>query len=73
MNSILLYYIIGVNVIAFMVYGIEKLKARKGKWRISEYTLLLLAVAGGSIGSYTPCPRRHFNKSPWRPHLRRPS
>lgn len=52
MNSILLYYIIGVNVITFMVYGIDKLKARKGKWRISEYTLLLLAIAGGSLGAW---------------------
>ena len=52
MNSILLYYIIGVNVITFMVYGIDKLKARNGKWRISEYTLLLLAIAGGSIGAW---------------------
>lgn len=52
MNSILLYYIIGVNVITFMVYGIDKLKARKGKWRIYEYTLLLLAVAGGSLGAW---------------------
>ena len=53
MNSILLYYIIGVNVITFMVYGIDKLKAKKGKWRIPEATLLLLAIVGGSIGAWT--------------------
>ena len=52
MNSILLYYIIGVNVITFMVYGIDKLKAKKGKWRIPEATLLLLAIVGGSIGAW---------------------
>ena len=50
MNSILLFFILGINVITFMVYGIDKLKAQKGKWRIPEATLLLLAIVGGSIG-----------------------
>ena len=53
MNSILLFFILGINVITFMVYGIDKLKAKKGKWRIPEATLLLLAIVGGSIGAWT--------------------
>lgn len=52
MNSILLFFILGINVITFMVYGIDKLKAQKGKWRIPEATLLLLAIVGGSIGGW---------------------
>ena len=48
----LLYYIVGVNILAFLVYGIDKWRAKKGKWRISEATLLLLAVIGGSIGAW---------------------
>ena len=52
MNSILLFFIIGINIITFMVYGIDKLKAKKGKWRIPEATLLLLAIVGGSIGAW---------------------
>ena len=52
MNSILLFFIIGINVITFVVYGIDKLKAKKGKWRIPEGTLLLLAIVGGSIGAW---------------------
>ena len=52
MNSILLFFILGINVITFMVYGIDKLKAKKGKWRIPEATLLLLAIVGGSIGAW---------------------
>jgi len=52
MTEALLYYIIGVNVLAFLVYGIDKLKAKKGKWRISEATLLMLAIIGGSIGAW---------------------
>lgn len=46
------YYFIGINAIAFVIYGIDKLKAKKGKWRIPERTLLLLAIIGGSIGAW---------------------
>ena len=45
------YYLAVINVITFIVYGIDKLKAKKGKWRIPEATLLLLAIVGGSIGA----------------------
>ena len=49
-------YIVGsliiINLITFLLYGIDKLKAKKGKWRISEATLLILAVIGGSIGAW---------------------
>ena len=48
----LLYYIVGVNILAFLVYGIDKWRAKKGKWRISEAALLLLAIIGGSIGAW---------------------
>ena len=47
-----LSYLIFINIITFMVYGIDKLKAKKGKWRIPESTLLLLAIVGGSIGAW---------------------
>ena len=52
MGIYILYYLIGINAIAFVVYGIDKLKAKKGKWRIPESTLLLLAIIGGSIGAW---------------------
>ena len=51
MNSVLLYYLIVINIVTFFVYGIDKWKAKQGSWRISEATLLLLAVIGGSIGA----------------------
>lgn len=47
-----IYYIIAVNIITFIVYGVDKLKAKKGWWRIPETTLLLLAAIGGSIGAW---------------------
>ena len=47
----LLYYLIVINIVTFQVYGIDKWKAKQGSWRISEATLLALAVIGGSIGA----------------------
>ena len=52
MIALLLFCIIGVNVITFVVYGIDKLKAKKGKWRVPETTLHLLAIVGGSVGAW---------------------
>ena len=52
MTRIVAYYLIIINILTFLVYGIDKWKARNGKWRISEATLLLLAVIGGSIGAW---------------------
>ena len=50
--SCLAYYLLAINAVAFIMYGIDKYKAKKAKWRISEATLLLLAVVGGSIGAW---------------------
>ena len=51
MTNALLYYLIVINIATFLVYGIDKWKAKQGSWRISEATLLILAVIGGSIGA----------------------
>lgn len=50
--EIFIYYIIAINIISFIIYGVDKLKAKKRLWRIPESTLLLLAAIGGSIGSW---------------------
>jgi len=52
MAETLLYYLIAINIVTLIVYGIDKVKAMKGKWRISEATLLLLAIIGGSVGAW---------------------
>lgn len=52
METILLFYLFGVNLLAFIVYGVDKSKARKSRWRIPETVLLMLAVAGGSVGAW---------------------
>jgi uncharacterized membrane protein YsdA (DUF1294 family) len=50
MVNALLHYLIIINIVTFLVYGIDKWKAKQGSWRISEATLLMLAVIGGTIG-----------------------
>ena len=50
--NIILGYLLAVNIATFFLYGIDKYKAKKGRWRISEATLLLMAVIGGSIGAW---------------------
>ncbi len=51
-HMVIIYYLLAINAVAFFSYGIDKLKARKGWWRIPEATLLLLAIIGGSIGAW---------------------
>ena len=45
-------YLFVVNLISFILYGIDKYKAKKNIWRISEATLLTMAVIGGSVGAW---------------------
>ena len=52
MNYELMIYLAAVNVVTFFMYGIDKLKAKRSKWRISEAALLWMAVIGGSIGAW---------------------
>ena len=49
---IALIYLAVINVVTFFMYGIDKWKAKKSKWRIREAALLGLAVLGGSIGAW---------------------
>lgn len=44
-------YLIGINVVTFLLYGNDKSRARRRSWRIPEKTLLGAAVIGGSVGA----------------------
>ena len=44
--------LIAINVIAFTAFGVDKAKARAGRWRVQESTLLLFAFLGGTLGAY---------------------
>ncbi|MDD3137963.1 MAG: DUF1294 domain-containing protein [Lachnospiraceae bacterium] len=45
-------YLIVVNSIAFLIFGVDKNRAKRGSWRIPESTLISIAVIGGSLGAY---------------------
>ena len=50
---ILLLYFGAVNLISFCAFGIDKKWAKKDKSRISEKTLFIMALIGGSIGTWS--------------------
>ena len=50
--NILLIYLLAANIVTFVVFGIDKYKAKRGLWRIPEDSLLTMAVIGGSIGAW---------------------
>ena len=45
-------YFIVINFITLITYGIDKHKARKYQWRISENMLMGLALIGGFVGAF---------------------
>ena len=47
----LLSYLGIINLVGFFAMFLDKQKAKRGKWRIPEKTLFLLAVIGGSLGT----------------------
>lgn len=50
-EEIAVCYLLAVNAITFIVFGIDKYKAVKGRWRVSEKALLIWAIMGGSVGA----------------------
>ena len=49
--TILTIYLIFMNLLAFLLMGLDKAKARRDRGRIPERTLFLSAILGGSIGA----------------------
>jgi uncharacterized membrane protein YsdA (DUF1294 family) len=46
-----LLYLLLINAAAFLLMLVDKLKAKKNRWRIPERTLFGSALLGGSIGA----------------------
>lgn len=44
-------YLLIINLIGILIMYIDKRKAKYGKWRIPEKTLLIIALLGGSVGT----------------------
>ncbi len=52
MQLYLISILAALNLIGFIVVGIDKRKAIKRKWRVQEKTFFILSLLGGSIGVY---------------------
>jgi len=52
MEYVIVGYLIIINAIAFITYGMDKRKAKKHLWRTPEVTLIGLALMGGSVGAF---------------------
>ena len=46
----LIIYLIAINLFTFFMMWLDKRKAKRGKWRIPENTLLVFVLLGGGIG-----------------------
>ena len=51
MRIFLVFYAL-MTIVTFVLYGVDKAKAKKGKWRIPEKTLLLFAACFGGLGAF---------------------
>ena len=61
----LFYYLAAINAVTFLVYGIDKLRAKRGAWRIPEKTLFLLPILGGSVGAIAGMKVFHHKTKHW--------
>lgn len=51
MKTILIFYLVIINVVTAFVYFLDKHNAQKKLYRVSEKALITLALAGGSLGA----------------------
>ena len=65
MNTLLIVYLLLINIAAFALFGADKRKARRGDWRISEKALFLSAVLGGSLGAMIGMRVFHHKTKHW--------
>lgn len=65
MNTLLIVYLLLINISAFALFGADKRKARRNAWRISEKALFLSAVLGGSLGALIGMRLFHHKTKHW--------
>ena len=58
-------YIIVMSFITFIIFGVDKKRARRHEWRISEKVLFALAIIGGSIGAIIGMIAFHHKTKKW--------
>lgn len=50
--SLLTTYLVIINVLGFLMFGYDKLKAKRSGWRIPESRFLFIGLLGGAAGIY---------------------
>ena len=63
--TVLLVWLAVINLLTFIVYGADKRRARRSKWRVPEKTLFLLPLLGGSIGALLGMRVFHHKTKHW--------
>ena len=63
--KLFLIYLIIVNVFSFILYGADKYKARRHRYRISERMLITAALIGGSAGAILGMFAFHHKTKHW--------
>lgn len=58
-------YLVIINIIGFLVMGVDKSRACRHQWRISEKTLFAIALLGGSLGTWTGMYTFHHKTKHW--------
>ena len=51
-TTIITFYLLIINIFTFFLYGVDKWKAQRARWRIPESVLLGVAAIGGSVGAW---------------------
>ena len=62
---VLIGYLLIINGTAFLMMGLDKGRARRNQWRISERSLFLPAVLGGSLGTLLGMKTFHHKTKHW--------
>lgn len=65
LGYLILAYFAVITIVAFALMGIDKKKAKKGAYRISEASLFIAALLGGSIGSVAGMLVFHHKTQHW--------
>ena len=63
--GMLAIWLLGINLVTFFVFGIDKWKAKRGSWRISEKALLMSAFCFGGIGAFLGMRVFHHKTKHW--------
>ncbi|MCR5754820.1 MAG: DUF1294 domain-containing protein [Acetatifactor sp.] len=62
---ILISYLVIVNIIGYIKMGVDKKRAIRGAFRISEASLFFTAIIGGSLGSILGMKHFHHKTRHW--------